>query len=169
VQIDKSKNMKKLEDIIMQENTSFTSNVNTLFSDIQNLTRTETVLGSPVTVENKTLVPLMSVTLGYGGTGMDTKAQMVGMNTASGGHGLGAKISANGVIVIDKNSVQIISTNENSSMNQLMSKVPQALSNMGQNMMGGGSQGQQQGSTQNQQGGQQGSQQSGQKNQQQTK
>lgn len=143
----------------MPDNTSFTSNVDTLFSDIKNLTRTETVLGAPITVENKTLVPLMSVTLGYGGTGMDTKTQMAGINTASGGHGLGAKISANGVLVIDKNSVQIISPNENSSMNQLMSKVPQAITSMGQNMLGGGGQGQQ-GSGQNQQAGQQSSQQS---------
>lgn len=146
----------------MQENTSFASNVDTLFSDLHNLTKTDTVLGSPLTVENKTFVPLISVTLGYGSTGMGTKAQMAGsINSESGGHGLGAKVSASGVIVIDKNSVQILSTNEGSAMNQLMSKMPQALSSMGQNMMGGGAQGQQQGSTQNQQGGQQG----GQKNQ----
>lgn len=144
----------------MQENTTFSNNVDTLFSDLQNITRTETVLGTPVTIENRTLVPLISVTLGYGSTGMDTNTQMAGsMNTASGGHGLGAKISANGVIVLDKNSVQIISTNENSPVSQMMSKVPQALSNMGQSMMGGGSQGQQQGSSQNQQSGQQGDQQ----------
>ena len=129
--------------------------MDTLFSDLHNLTKTDTVLGSPLVVENKTLVPLISVTLGYGSTGMGTKTQIVGnMNTESGGHGLGAKVSASGVIVIDKNSVQILSTNESSAMNQLMSKMPQALSSMGQNMMSGANQGQQQGSIQNQQGGQ---------------
>lgn len=137
----------------MQENTSFTQNVDTLFSDLQNLTKTDTVLGTPMTVENKTLVPLMSVTLGYGSTGMGAKKQMGGsLNTSSDGHGLGAKISTSGVLVIDKDSVQLLSTSENSAMNQMMSKIPQALSSIGQNMSGGGSQGQgqQQGGSSNQ-------------------
>jgi uncharacterized spore protein YtfJ len=142
----------------MEDNTTFTQNIDTLFSDLQHLTKSETVLGTPLTVEGKTLVPLISVTLGYGSTGMGTKSQAGGnMNTASGGHGLGAKISTSGVIVMDKNSVQILSTNENSAVNQMMSKIPQALTGMSQNMMGGAGQSQQQ----NQQSGQQ----NGQKNQ----
>jgi uncharacterized spore protein YtfJ len=145
----------------MEDNTTFTQNIDTLFSDLQHLTKSETVLGTPLTVEGKTLIPLMSVTLGYGSTGMGTKSQMGGnMNTASGGHGLGAKISTSGVIVMDKNSVQLISTNESNAVSQMMSKIPQALTNMGQNMMGGAAQGQQQNSSQSQQSGQQ----SGQKN-----
>lgn len=140
----------------MQDNTSFTQNMDTLFSDLQNLTKSETVLGDPITVENKTLVPLMSVTLGYGSTGMGSKSQMgTNLNVTSGGHGLGAKITTSGVIVIDKDSVQLLSTTENGAFNQMMSKIPQALTGMGQSMMGGGSgQGQQQGGSQSQQGGQ---------------
>jgi uncharacterized spore protein YtfJ len=140
----------------MMENTSFSNNVDTLFSDLHNLTKTENVLGTPMTVEDKTLVPLISVTLGYGSTGMGTKTQMAGnMNSESGGHGLGAKVSPSGVIVIDKGSVQIFSTNEGGAMSQMMGKIPQALSSMGQNMMTGGAQGQQ-GGSQNQQSGQSG-------------
>jgi uncharacterized spore protein YtfJ len=140
----------------MQDNTSFTQNIDTLFSDLQNLTKSETVLGTPMTVENKTLVPLMSVTLGYGSTGMGSKSQMgTSTNVTSGGHGLGAKITTSGVIVIDQDSVQLLSTTENGALNQMMSKIPQALTGMGQSMMGGGSvQGQQQGSGQNQDGSQ---------------
>lgn len=140
----------------MQDNTSFTQNIDTLFSDLQNLTKSETVLGTPMTVENKTLVPLMSITLGYGSTGMGSKSQMgTSTNVTSGGHGLGAKITTSGVIVIDQDSVQLLSTTENGALNQMMSKIPQALTGMGQSMMGGGSgQGQQQSSGQNQDGSQ---------------
>ena len=144
----------------MHDNTSFTNNVDTLFSDLQNLTKTETVLGSPVTVEDKTLVPVMSVTLGYGSTGMGSKSQIGGStNTSSGGHGLGARVSTSGVIVMDKSTVQFLSTTENNTMGQLMGKLPQALSNIGQNMMGGAGAGQQQGTSQSQQSGQQSDQQ----------
>jgi uncharacterized spore protein YtfJ len=132
----------------MQDNTSFTQNVDTLFSDLQNLTKTDTVLGTPITVENKTIVPLMSVTLGYGSTGMGARKQIGGsLNTSSDGHGLGAKISTSGVLVIDKENVQLLSTNESSAVNQMMSKIPQALASMGQGASGGGSQGQQGGSS----------------------
>jgi uncharacterized spore protein YtfJ len=134
----------------MQDNTSFTQNVDTLFSDLQNLTKTDTVLGTPITVENKTIVPLMSVTLGYGSTGMGARKQMGGsFNSSSDGHGLGAKISTSGVLIIDKENVQLLSTNESSAVNQMMSKIPQALAGMGQSSSGGGNQGQgqQQGSS----------------------
>ena len=134
----------------MQDNTSFTQNVDTLFSDLQNLTKTDTVLGTPITVENKTIVPLMSVTLGYGSTGMGARKQTGGsFNTSSDGHGLGAKISTSGVLIIDKENVQLLSTNESSAVNQMMSKIPQALASIGQGASGGSPQGQQ-GSSSNQ-------------------
>jgi uncharacterized spore protein YtfJ len=131
----------------MQDTTSFNSNMDTLFSDLQDFVKTGSVLGSPLKVEDKTIVPLMSVTLGYGSTGMGAKSSMGGgTNTSSGGVGLGARVSTSGVIVVDKNSVQVIPANSANNMSQLMEKIPEAISNMGQSMMGqsAGGQGQQQ-------------------------
>jgi uncharacterized spore protein YtfJ len=140
----------------MEENTSFTQNVDTLFSDLQNLTKTDTVVGTPINVDDKTIIPLMSVTFGYGSTGMGAKKQTGNsLSTSSDGHGLGAKISTSGVIVIDKNNVQLLSTSESGAVNQMMSKIPQALTSLAQNITGGSNQGQQQGNSQSQQGQQQ--------------
>lgn len=135
----------------MNENTNFTQNMDALFSDLQNFVKTDSVIGSPVTVGDKTLVPVMSVTLGYGSTGMAKKQQSDSTN-ASNGVGLGAKISTNAVVVIDKDSVSMLPVNEKNNMGQLMDKLPQALTSLGQNMMSqGANQGQQQNQMQNQQ------------------
>ncbi|MDP4089836.1 MAG: spore germination protein GerW family protein [Bacillota bacterium] len=135
-----------------QNTADFTANMDTLISDLHNFAKSDSVLGAPLTVGDKTLVPLMSVTFGYGTTGSSGKAPAgAGSNVSMGGIGLGARVSANSVVVIDKNSVQVLPTNEKTNMGQMMDKIPQALSSMGQSMMGGGAQGQQQGGAQGQQ------------------
>jgi uncharacterized spore protein YtfJ len=140
----------------MNENTSFSQNLDTLFSDLHNLVKSDTVLGTPVSVGDKTLVPVMAVTLGYGSTGMGTKVGN-NSNASSNGIGLGARVSTSAVMVIDKDNVTMHSVTEKGNMAALMEKVPQALAGMGQNMTGmsQGQQGQQQSQTQGQQGGQQ--------------
>lgn len=135
----------------MNENANFTQNMDTLFSDLQNFVKTDSVIGSPVTVGDKTLVPVMSVALGYGSTGMAKRQQSDNTN-ASNGVGLGAKISTSAVVVIDKDSVSMLPVNGKNNMGQLMDKLPQALTSLGQNMMSqGANQGQQQNQMQNQQ------------------
>lgn len=143
----------------MSDTTNFSQNLGTLFSDLHNFVDTDSVLGKPLSVGDKTLVPVMSVTLGYGNTGMSTKMQAVNSTNASNGVGLGARVSTSSVIVIDKDNVSMLPVNEKSTMGQMMDKIPQALSTLGQNMMqpgmnqsqGQGQQQSSQSSTQNKQ------------------
>lgn len=135
-----------------QSTTEFTTNMDTLISDLHNFAKSDSVLGTPITVGDKTLVPIMSVTFGYGTTGAGGKMTTgTSSNASASGIGLGARVSANGIVVIDKNNVQVLPTNEKNNMSQMMEKIPQAVASMSQGMMGGGAQGQQQGSAQNQQ------------------
>lgn len=151
----------------MQDNGNFSQNMETIFSDIQNFSKTDAVLGSPVSVGDKTLVPVMSVTLGYGST--PSKNGQGNSEAATNGLGLGARITTNAVVVIDKDSVSMLPTNEKSNMGQiiknipqpLMNSLPESLKNMGQSVLQKtmpqmGQQNNQQSSSQ---GGQQGSQQ----------
>lgn len=136
----------------MQDTSSFNNNMDTLFSDLQDFVKTGSVLGTPLKVEDKTIVPLMSVTMGYGSTGMGAKTSgSSGANASSGGVGLGARVSTSGILVVDKGSIQVIPANSGSNMTQWMDKIPEAISSIGQNMMGQGSGSQsQQGQGQNQ-------------------
>lgn len=127
----------------MQNNTNFNENMSAVFSDLQNFAKSDSVLGDPISIGDKTLVPIMSVTLGYGSTpGKDNQGGQDNNQMTSNGVGLGARVTTNAVVVIDNNAVSMLPTNEKSNMAQLvnnipqsiMSNIPQSLMSMGQNI-----------------------------------
>lgn len=149
----------------MQENPNFTHNMDVLFSNLEDLTKKEAILGKPVTHGDKTLIPVMSITIGYG-TGSN-KSKMGSPNAnqtanmGTGALGLGARVSTDAVVVIEKNNVTMLPTTQKSNLSMMIDKLPQMVSSVASNMgMGMGNQqnqqqGQQQGQQQNQQQGQQ--------------
>jgi uncharacterized spore protein YtfJ len=146
----------------MDQNSSLTQNVDTLFSNLESFTQNEGLIGKPLTHGDKTFIPVVSVTLGYGSGNSASKAQsgtsgqgqgaspVAGMgNMAGGALGLGAKLNTEAVIVIDKDNVSIMQISGATGTSQLMDKIPQILSGMNQNKQQGQQQGQQ-GQQQNQ-------------------
>jgi len=136
----------------MEQNMTFSQNIDALFSNLVDFTRNESLLGTPVTHQDKTLVPVVSITLGYGSGNSATKAQgntaiSGAANNGMGALGLGAKITTEAVVVIDKNNVSMLPVGEKSNMGQMMDKLPQMLSSLN---IGGQQQGQTQGQGQNQ-------------------
>ncbi|MCX7710254.1 MAG: spore germination protein GerW family protein [Clostridia bacterium] len=152
----------------MELNSSLNQNVETLFSNLESFTQKEGIIGKPVTHGDKTFIPVVSVTLGYGGgntssnsnqqnnTGSTQGAGMgMGMgNMGAGALGLGARLSTDAVIVIDKDNVSMMQLNMAGNANQLMDKIPQILMGMNPNNQQQGQQGQQQNQQQGQQSGQ---------------
>lgn len=134
----------------MDQNTtdSLNKNVEMLFTNLQNFTQNEGVIGKPVIQENKTFLPVVSVTIGYGGGNSASKSQPGDTGTSgntigsitgkmSGGAlGLGAKLNTEAVIVIDKDNVSLLPMNATAGT-QLADKIPQMLMNMNQNKQGG--------------------------------
>jgi len=115
------------------------------------------LIGKPVTQGDKTFLPVVSVTLGYGSgnsaskpqQGNSSSSQGLGSiasatNMAGGALGLGAKLCTDAIIVIDKDNVSIMPLNAAANAGQLMDKIPQILSNMSSNKQQGQQQGQQQ-------------------------
>ncbi len=119
------------------ESTNLSQNVDTLFSNLEKFTQNEGLIGKPVTHENKTFIPVVSVTMGYGTGNSATKAQSGSASgsgkMAGGALGLGAKLCTDAVLVIDKDHVSMIPINSTgSSASQLIDKIPQMVSGMGQ-------------------------------------
>ncbi|QAT50535.1 sporulation protein [Caproiciproducens sp. NJN-50] len=119
-------------------------NVDTLFHSLENFTQNEGVIGKPVTQGNKTLMPVVSVTIGYGGGNASMKSQMNAAasnngssNTGSGALGLGAKLNTEAVIVFDSQSqdISMLPMNPNGA-SQIVDKIPQIISNMNQGKQG---------------------------------
>lgn len=129
-------------------------NVTTLFSNLEDFTQNEGLIGKPVTHGDKTFIPVVSLTLGYGTGNTASKNQgssaqsqpsstTSGManNMAGGALGLGAKLCTDAIIVIDKDNVSMMSVGPTAA-SQFMEKIPQIISGIGS--MGKQQQGQQQ-------------------------
>ena len=82
--------------------------VKTTLGEIEKVLDAKTVVGEPITIEDTTLIPLMSVGFGFaagGGSGKgETKEAAEGGGSGSGG---GAGVRPIAIIVIDKDGVRI--------------------------------------------------------------
>lgn len=126
----------------MEQSTNLNQNIDSLFSNLETFTQNEGLIGKPVTQGDKTFLPVVSLTLGYGSGNSASKPQgsssagqgissMIGAsNMAGGALGLGAKLCTDAVIVIDKGNVSMMPLNATANAGQLMDKIPQILSGM---------------------------------------
>jgi len=82
--------------------------VKTTLAEIEKVLSTRTVVGDPITIEGRTLIPLISVGFGFGAGGGSGKgeARQKGEGVA-GGTGGGAWVRPAAVIIIDKDGVRL--------------------------------------------------------------
>jgi uncharacterized spore protein YtfJ len=132
---------------------SITQYVDTLFNNMENFSQKDGLIGKPVTQGDKTFLPVMSITLGYGGGDTQSKNKTnvnnttnVGGGMLSGALGIGAKLCTDAIIVIDKENVMMAPVGTPGNMSQVINKIPQIISSMSPGA--GGQQGGQSGGTQ---------------------
>lgn len=135
---------------------NLTQQVDTLFTNMENFTQNDSLIGKPVSQGDKTFLPIMSITLGYGGGDTQSKAKQpssaASAGMGGGALGLGAKLCTDAVIVIDKDNVMLAPVNGAGNISQIINQIPQIIGNMqpgGQQQSGaqGGQQGGQPGQT----------------------
>ncbi len=82
--------------------------VKTTIGEIEKILTTKTVVGEPLVVDGKTLIPLISVGFGFGaGSGSGKMAMKQTQEGIGGGAGGGAGIRPIAVIISDKEGVRI--------------------------------------------------------------
>jgi len=80
----------------------------TTLEEIEKVLTTRTVVGEPITVEDKTLIPLISIGFGFGAGGGSGKGEAKQKGEgAGGGTGGGAWVRPIAVIIIDKEGVRV--------------------------------------------------------------
>jgi len=82
----------------------------TAIEEIERLLNTKTVVGEPIVVEGRTLIPLVSLGFGFGaggGTGAGPGSKSKSLEGLGGGTGGGGGIKPVGIIVIDENGVRL--------------------------------------------------------------
>ena len=98
----------------------------TITGEIQKSLSAQTVVGDPITVEGRTIVPLVSVGMGFGaGTGSGKED-----NPGGGGGGLGMKPVA--VVIIDHQGVRIerLKESQHSLTEHLVEAIPGFLDSL---------------------------------------
>jgi uncharacterized spore protein YtfJ len=75
--------------------------IESFFSKLDGLAKTETVIGDPIEVQGKTIIPLVELSVGAGGGGCEGN----GKKGADGGTGGGLKITPVAIICIDESGV----------------------------------------------------------------
>ena len=80
----------------------------TTLEEIEKVLTTRTVVGEPITIEGRTLIPLISIGFGFGAGGGSGKgeAKQKGEGTG-GGTGGGAWVRPKALVIIDKDGVRI--------------------------------------------------------------
>lgn len=132
---------------------NLTQQVDTLFTNMENFTQNDSLIGKPVSQGDKTFLPVMSITLGYGGGDTQSKAKQPSAATPAGtmgggAVGLGAKLCTDAVIVIDKDNVMFAPINATGNVSQIINQIPQIIGSMqsgGQSGQSGAQTGQQSG------------------------
>jgi len=113
-------------------------NVDTLFKSLENFTQTEGIIGKPVTQGDKTFLPVVSITVGYGGGNASMKGQTsstssstsTGTGSGTGALGIGAKLCTDAVIVLDGQNVFMLPVNSTAAGGTLVDKIPQIINGM---------------------------------------
>ena len=100
--------------------------IGVLFSELERIFRTNTVVGEPITAGNVTVIPITSISFGAGnaGAGIDGKDG----DNSGGGAGAGGKITPIAVIVIRDDEVSVLPLGHKNSMESVMAQLPGIIS-----------------------------------------
>jgi uncharacterized spore protein YtfJ len=116
----------------MEQN--LTQYVDTLFNNMKTFSQEDGLIGKPVVQGDKTFLPVISITLGYGGGDSQSKgAPQSTMASGKSGNmfgdalGVGAKLCTDAVIVIDNNNVLMAPIGAKGGVSQILKKIPQIL------------------------------------------
>lgn len=106
--------------------TSLNSNLDSLFSKMENYVSTKTVVGEPMKIDDTILLPLIDVTFGVGAGSVEQTNEKTGKDSGVGG--LGARITPSAVISIHNGNVQLINIKNQDSINKIIDMVPGVVS-----------------------------------------
>lgn len=78
-------------------------------SELREIARTETIVGQAITIGDKTVIPVIKVSVGFGAGGGQGEREKGGTDFGGGGGG-GAKIEPSAFIVMDEEGIKILGT-----------------------------------------------------------
>ncbi len=75
--------------------------------ELREISKSETIVGEPITVGDKTVIPVVKIQVGFGAGGGQGENQKAGSGFGGGGGG-GAKIEPAAFIIMDKDGISLL-------------------------------------------------------------
>ena len=104
--------------------------VKTTLGEIEKVLTSRTVVGEPITIEGRTLIPLISIGFGFGAGGGSGKGEVKSKGEGEGGGtGGGAWVRPIAVVIIDKDGVRVepVSRGLSTMMEKIGETVPKVV------------------------------------------
>ena len=79
--------------------------------ELREISKSETIIGEPITVGDKTVIPIVKISVGFGAGGGQGENEKAGTGFGGGGGG-GAKIEPAAFIIMDKHGVSLLPANK---------------------------------------------------------
>lgn len=96
--------------------------------EIKEISRSETIIGEPVTVGKRTVIPITKISFGFGAGGGQGEGNKVGEGFGGGGGG-GAKIEPAAFIIMDEDGVSLLPATKGS-WESLINSIPGVASKL---------------------------------------
>ncbi|HDL01159.1 MAG TPA: sporulation protein [candidate division Zixibacteria bacterium] len=79
--------------------------------ELKEISKSETIIGDPITVGDRTVIPIVKISFGFGAGGGQGEKEKAGTGFGGGGGG-GVKIEPSAFIIMDKDGVSILPANK---------------------------------------------------------
>ena len=91
----------------MAQTNNVTEILRAVVGELKEISRSETIIGEPVTVGKRTVIPVVKISVGFGAGGGQGEGNKVGEGFGGGGGG-GARIEPAAFIIMDEDGVSLL-------------------------------------------------------------
>ena len=99
--------------------------ISTIVEELKSMAKTESIVGEPIKVDGKTIIPVIKISMGFGGGGGEDTSDKKG-GTGGGGGG-GIKVEPVAFIVADEEEVSLLPIKPKS-LDKVVEVVPELIS-----------------------------------------
>nr|MBN2278828.1 sporulation protein [candidate division Zixibacteria bacterium] len=96
-----------------------------IVGELKDIARSQTVVGNPITVKDKTVIPVVKISVGFGAGGGQGEAKEKGAGFGGGGGGA-AKIEPAAFIIMDEHKISLLSAKPGK-LDALVEAVPELI------------------------------------------
>lgn len=101
----------------------------TVVGELRQMARSESIIGAPVTVGERTVLPITKLSFGFGAGGAEGTRTDKGAGFGGGGGG-GAMIEPVAFLVMDKDRVQLLTTRKHGVVEAVIEAAPDLISSI---------------------------------------